>query len=134
MVGLLFSGMVVVLEGVLDPLKSELWASVKRGDFVIYADEYEGVFRAKIVELDIALKTVGKVTEITYPYGKTAETGTVRIQYDSKQLITNLRDLIEHSPARLWSLQQAWEKWQTEKSEADELRAEFLKLASELKG
>jgi len=115
-------------------LKRELWPRVKVGTWLIYADEYEGVFRAKVVEVDVRIYEPGLPSRWGYPYGFTKDTGTVKIQLDSRELIENLTNLVQYSASRLNELRKAWESWQSVKAEAEGYREQFLALAKELRG
>lgn len=115
-------------------MKRELWPKIRVGSFVIYADEHDGVHRAKVVEVDVKIYEPGKPTRWGYPYGLTKDTGTVRIQYDEAKLIHNLADLIAYSPWKLGRLRRAWNKWQAEKAQAEGLRETFLAKVTEYKG
>lgn len=107
------------------------WAKVKPGDLVIYADEYEGVHKAKILETDIRLQEPGPPSVWSYPYGKTAETGTVKIQYDSTEVILNLAQLAVYKVATLATLERSWVAWKAQEKSAGVLRQRFLELAAE---
>ena len=122
-------------------LKRELWKAVKSGDLVVYADQFDGVFRAKIVETDIRVSARAEAGGFGYPYGKTAETGTVKIEWETvvaghrvKQSgIENLANLIVYSAGRLGQLKRKWNSWQAAKSQAEALSAEFLVKVEEYK-
>ena len=79
-------------------MKSELWPKVKRGDYLIYADEDDGVQKVKVVEIDITIEVFEPEYKKEQPYGLTAETGNIRIliQKNGKplQIIENLASLI----------------------------------------
>ena len=115
-------------------MKRELWPRVKVGSFVIYADEYDGVHRAKVVETDIKIYEPGTPTRWGYPYGKTSETGTVRIQYDERRLIHNLAELVPYSPWKLGRLRKAWNTYQSAKATAESYREAFLTRVAEYRG
>jgi len=122
-------------------LKKTLWKAVKTGDLVVYADQYDGVFRAKIVEVDIRVSAREEAGGFGYPYGKTAESGTVKIEWETlvaghrvKQTgFENLENLIVYSVGRLVQLKRKWNLWQTAKSQAEGLEADFLVKVEEYK-
>lgn len=107
-------------------MKRELWAQVKTGDFVIYADEYEGVFRAKITQVDIRLYEPGSPSRWANPYGLTRETGTVEILYEDQTKIENLANLIRYSSARLARLRRDWNAWQARLATSNAYRDTYL--------
>lgn len=115
-------------------LKRELWKAVKTGDLVVYADQYDGVFRAKIVAVDIRVSARAEAGGFGYPYGKTAVSGTVKIEWETvvagrrvKQTgFENLVNLIVYSIGRLSQLKRKWNSWQAAKSSASSLEADFL--------
>jgi len=86
------------------------WGRVKRGNRLIYADEYEGVFQAKVLEVDIRLYEPGEPSRYGYPYGKTEETGSVKIEFEvdrvKQERIENLANLIPYGPEKLRILEE----------------------------
>ena len=113
-------------------MKSEYWDGMRRGDWVIYADEYEGVHRAKITEIDIKIYDPGLPSKWGYPYGRTAETGTVKIRYDTTTKIENLENLLAFIPANLTALQKAWATMVAAKAKAETYTEAFLTRVQEL--
>lgn len=113
-------------------MNSEYWDEMRRGDWVIYADQYDGVHRAKIVEVDIKLREEGTPSVWGYPYGLTAETGTVRIQYDNTTKIENLENLLAFIPANLTALKKAWADMVAAQAEYDTYTEVFLTRVQEL--
>lgn len=107
-------------------MKHELWPKIRVGSHVIYADEYLGVYRAKVVEVDIEIYEPGEPSRRANPYGLTRETGVVRIQYDTTELIENLENLIAYGPSKLARLRRDWNLWQAKKANAEGLRETFL--------
>ena len=122
-------------------MKRELWKAARTGDLVVYADRYDGVFRAKIVEVDIHIYEKGAPSSWGYPYGKTAESGTVKLEYETlvagrrvkQQKIENLMNLIVYSAGRLGQLKKKWNLWQVAKSKATDLEHQFLVKIEEYK-
>ena len=108
-----------------------LWAKVKVGDWLIYADEYEGVFKAKVVEVDIRIYEPGEPSVWGYPWGLTKDTGTCKISYANKERIENLTDLIVWSSSKFMALGKAWQRWQTQKATAEGLRDNFVTMIRE---
>lgn len=107
-------------------MKRELWAKVKVGSHVIYADEYEGVFKAKVTEIDIRVYEPGTPSRWGYPYGKTEAEGAVRIQYESQTKIENLADLVTYGATKYAVLRRDWSQWQSRKLAAEPYRTTFL--------
>ena len=105
---------------------------MRRGDWVIYADQYDGVHRAKIVEVDIKIYDPGLPTKWGYPYGLTAETGTVKIRYDTTEKIENLENLLAFIPANLTILKKAWATMVAAKEQAQAITEAFYTRVREL--
>jgi len=105
------------------------WGRVKRGDRLIYADEYEGVFQAKVLEVDIRLYEPGEPSRYGYPYGKTEITGSVRIEIEKAgvktELIENLANLIPYGPEKLRALQTLYETLAKYRAAVDASKEEF---------
>ena len=114
-------------------MKAELWDKVKPGAWVIYADEYDGVHRAMVKEIDIRIYEEGEPSRWGHPYGLTKDTGTVKITYDSTEMIANLADLIKYSQVQLRALEKAWARWQSYKISAETRREAFLAMLTEYK-
>ena len=113
-------------------MKSEYWDGMRRGDWVIYANEYDGVHRAKIIEVDIRLYDPGLPSKWGYPYGLTAETGTVKIRYDTTEKIENLENLLAYIPGNISKLKKAWNQMQAAKAKATSITEAFLMKVREL--
>ena len=107
-------------------MKRELWTSVKTGDYVILADEYKGVFRAKVIQTDIRIYEPGSPSRWGHPYGLTAEAGTVEIEYDGDTKIENLANLVRYSSARLARLRRDWNSWQRWVATSNSYRETYL--------
>jgi len=114
-------------------LKSADWKYVKVGDYLIYADEDEGVKKAQVIEIDIKVEAFEPTWHYDYPYGLTTETGVVKIKYDETELVANLADLIKFNNADFRRLEQAWREWQDEKDEAEDLKDDFITERSVLR-
>lgn len=104
---------------------------MKPGTLVIYADPDHGIFRAKITEIDIRVEDPTVVTRWGYPYGKTATRGTVRIKFDTQEIIENLANLVVHGPAKLAKLRRAWNNWQAAKATATAYEEAYNQLLQE---
>jgi len=107
-------------------MKKEKWREVKVTDLVIYADEFDGVHKAVVKEVDIKVSLRERPAIYGYPYGKTAESGTVRIQYDHNDLICSLEQLIEYRVATLAQLARLWSQWKKVQNMALGWRSEYL--------
>lgn len=114
-------------------MKRELWKKVKVGSWVIYADQYLGVFKAKVTEIDLMIYTPGEPSRRGYPYGKTADKGVVKIRYDETETIENLTDLIVYGPSKYAVLRRDWTQWQNRKAAAEGFRDTFLERCREYK-
>lgn len=107
-------------------MKRELWRTVKRGTWLIYADEYEGVYRCMVTEVDIRIYEPGTPSRWGNPYGLTAQTGTVKIRYDEGEKIENLANLVAYSSGKLMVLRRDWNRWQKVKASAEAYRETYL--------
>jgi len=114
-------------------LKPENWKYVKIGNWFIYATTEIGVKKAKVIETDIKIEYFEPKYKVGYPYGLTAETGVVRIQYDDVKAIANLADLIKFTPARYTRLVKAWNEWQKYKQWSEAYKETFQSLINEFK-
>jgi len=119
-------------------LKRYLWKGVRVGDFLVYGDECDGVWRVRVSVVDIKLVEtstgLGGSSQVSYPYGLTAETGTVRVVFDGHDEIMNLADLIVFDGLTFIELQKAWTEYVKLKAEADRADEEFLTLVRKLRG
>ena len=109
----------------------KLWEKVKPGDWLIYANEFEGVFKAKVTVVDIRIYTPGDPSVWGYPYGLTKDTGTLTMEYAGKERIENLANLIVWSSVKFLALGKAWQRWQTQKATAKGLRDLFVEMIQE---
>jgi len=114
-------------------MKAAEWKYVKVGNYVIYADEDDGVQKAQVIEIDIK-ETVEKPTlHFDYPYGKTADSGVVKIKYNENEAVINLANLVKWNPTYYRQLEKAWREWQEYKAAAESLKDTFIELRAELK-
>jgi len=114
-------------------MKKEDWSKVKVNDWLIYSDEYEGVHKARVMEVDIRLYEPGPPSVMSYPYGLTKDTGTVKIQYDTHEEILNLAQLIKYRQSTLLRLQNAWRKYQEALATMESYKGDYTSLIAELK-
>lgn len=114
-------------------MKAELWDKVRAGAWVIYADEFDGVHKAMVKEIDIRIYEEGTPSRWGHPYGLTKDTGTVKITYDSTEAIANLADLIRYSQVQLRALEKAWARFQSYRTSAEVHRDTFLAMITEYK-
>lgn len=114
-------------------MKSELWSKVKAGDYLIYADEYAGVFKAKVTEVDITIETFEPEYKKEQPYGLTAETGIVRIRYDETELTENLANLIRFNLTWYTTLKKMWNVYQKHKETMETWLDTFVSKRAELR-
>lgn len=118
-------------------MKSELWSSVKVGDLLIRADQYDGVRLVKVVGLDIHFYEPSidpsVPSRFSYPYGLTKDFGTVEILRNTDKLVVNLADLILYSKATLEKLQKAYSDYYKYLELMESYKSAFLALIVELK-
>lgn len=108
------------------------WGRVKRGSYLIYADPEVGVFKAKVVELDIRLYEPGEPSRYGYPYGLTKTTGAVRISYvteaGTQEMIHNLGELVKWGPEKFRQLTGIWEELVKYRATVDAYKEQFNAL------
>lgn len=112
-------------------MKSEEWKRVKRGQMLILANTTVGVVKATVIELDIEVEVTYPTYRKERPWGLTAESGTVKIQYDETEAIVNLQDLIKYSPGLFARLRKAYNDWQQYNDYAVAYQESFNTLISE---
>jgi hypothetical protein len=101
---------------------------VREGDYLIFASPYEGVFKVLVKDVDIRVYDPDVAGNWSYPYGLTAESGTVQVQRDGALEIQNLADLMKWK-ADVWSsLSTLWQDYLKKKAEADEALEKFNAL------
>ena len=113
-------------------MKSEDWKRVKVHQWLIYPTETIGVVKCEVIEVDVKIAEPLPTFHYDYPYGKTAETGTVKIRYTlndvPQEVIENLANLVAYSETAFRELQSAYEKWQQYLGYAENLKENFLTL------
>ena len=109
-------------------MKSELWSKVKRGDYLIYADEYDGVQKAKVTEIDISIEIFEPEYKKEQPWGLTAETGYVRIKVGEIEIVQNLASLIRFVPSWHDELLRSYKKYEYHKALAEAATEAFTSL------
>jgi len=123
---------VVMNGGELDKMKSADWKRVKVHQWLIYPGEVVGVVKCEVIEVDVKIAEPLPTFHYDYPYGKTAETGTVKIRYTlndvPQEVIENLANLVAYSETAFRELQSAYEKWQQYLGYAENLKENFLTL------
>ena len=111
-------------------MKTELWNKVKRGDYLIYADVYDGVQKVKVVEIDITIEVFEPEHKKEQPYGLTADQGYVRISWKADEvehiIAENLANLIRFDLSWFGHLKAAYDKWREYKATADVFREVFI--------
>jgi len=97
-------------------MKSEDWKLVKRHDVLIYPTEEHGVLKAIVTEIDVKVEERRPTLHWGYPYGKTAETGALKVKYEvngvEQEHVENLASLIKFNQAIFAELIQAYQQWQ----------------------
>ena len=118
-------------------MKTELWSKVKRGDYLIYADETDGVQKVKVTEIDIAVETLEPEYKKEQPYGLTAEKGYVRIYWKADgieyNIVENLANLIRFNLTWYTKLKKAYDDWQKVEASARTYKETFIRERAELK-
>lgn len=112
-------------------MKRALWPQIKVGSFVVYADRYRGVYKAKVTEIDVKVYEPGEPSRWGYPYGKTTETGACKISYNETEILENLENLVAYTPFKLGKLRRAWTKYQDSKATTDLYEEQYLTLIQE---
>jgi len=106
-------------------LKAADWGRVRLHDRLIYADIYEGVYTCKVVQLDIQIP--GELG--VFPYGKTVDTGAIKISYVKEgvtlELIENLANLVKWKDQTFRDLKDLWDTLQDEKADVTAVEADF---------
>jgi len=118
-------------------LKSKDWKYVKLHQWIIYASEYYGVLKAEVIEIDIKIAVDLPTFHYDYPYGLTAEKGTVKIRYVlddvTHEIIENLAHAVKYSEKSYRELLAAYNMWQTYLSTANSYKEEFNRVLQTLK-
>jgi len=113
-------------------MKSEDWKRVKVHQWLIYPTEIYGVLKCEVIEVDVKIAEPLPTFHYDYPYGKTAETGTVKIKYTLNDVvheeIENLANLVAYSETAFRELLKAYNLWQAYLNTANSYKAEFLTL------
>jgi hypothetical protein len=122
-------------------MRGSEWRDVKTGDLVIYADVHEGVFRAKVVTVDIAVFEPGSKTIRAHPWGLTADSGAVEIEYEKEtagnlvkqRKFENLGNLVKYTVYRLRDLRRKWSSYSKAKTAAEAAEEIFNAKVRELR-
>lgn len=112
-------------------MKSEDWKRVKRGQTLILARTDIGVVKATVIELDVAVEVTAPTYRKEFPWGKTKDTGTVKLKYNNTVIIENLQNLIKYDPAVFAKLKTAYGKWKSYQNVAAYYREAFTTLINE---
>lgn len=117
-------------------MKTDLWKNVKAGDYLIYADEDDGVHKVKVTEINIKVETFDPEYKAEYPYGTTEDKGYVKVYWkenDTEQeIVENLASLIRFVNSWYTDLKAKYDKWQLELAEANDEEETFTSRRSEL--
>lgn len=123
--------------GFLFFMREGLWRSVKVGDLLIFADVFSGVKRVKVVGVDIRFYAPSRdpkvPTTFSYPYGKTAEYGTVEVLFDGDVKIVNLADFIVYSRSVWDELVRLYGDFVKVSVQCEGVKKKFLDRVGELK-
>lgn len=114
-------------------MKRELWKRVKVGDQVLYASEYQEPTVARISVVDIRITVLEPELHYDYPYGRTEDTGTVKISYDEVEAVENLKNLMKYSSWDRTKLLSAYNKWRLALAGANALKEDYLERVRELR-
>jgi len=113
-------------------MKSEDWKRVKVHQWFIYPTEIYGVLKCEVIEVDVKIAEPLPTFHYDYPYGKTAETGTVKIKYTLNDVvheeIENLANLVAYSETAFRELLKAYNLWQAYLNTANSYKQDFLTL------
>ena len=116
-------------------MKTELWSKVKRGDYLIYADETDGVQKAKVTEIDITVETFEPEYKKEQPYGLTADQGYVKISWKEDELeweaTENLANLIKFNLTYYRRLKARYDTWRSAQATAETYREDFIGLRAD---
>lgn len=113
-------------------MDSELWSRVKVGDYFLFANQYEGVFKARVIEVDLRIYEEsagpGFPSRWTNPYGLTATTGVVKVRMNSEDRILNLGELIPYKNWMESRLESAWTEYQAKYADMEAYRDIYTAL------
>jgi len=113
-------------------MKSSKWKDVKVHQWLIYPSEDYGVLKCEVTEVDVKIVETLPTYHYEYPYGKTAEKGTVKIRFTYngvvKEEIQNLANLVAYSDAIYRELLAAYDKWQDYLTYANGYKDTYLTL------
>jgi len=116
-------------------MKSEDWKCVKVHQWLIYPTEIYGVLKCEVIEVDVKIAEPLPTFHYDYPYGKTAETGTVKIKYTLNDVpqeeIENLANLVAYSETAYRELLRAYNEWQAYLNTANSYKETYLTLVEE---
>ena len=116
-------------------MKAEDWKLVKRHDVLIYATDLIGVVKCEVTEIDIKVEERRPTLHWGYPYGKTADTGALKIKYElngvAQEHVENLENLIRFNQAIYAELIRAYQQWQTYHEAAQTYKEAFTTLIQE---
>ena len=101
---------------------------------MIFADPFEGVFKALVKDVDIRIVDPEEPGGYSYPYGLTSDSGTVEIAFGDVLRIVNLGDLIKWSGSRYNQLVKAWGIYVARKKLSDDQLDVFNARVTEFKG
>lgn len=100
-------------------MRSQDWKDVREGQTLILTDQYLGVLKVTVIEVDVAVEVTEPTYRKEYPWGKTATTGTIKIRYDSTETVANLADLIKYKTQTYNMLKRAHDRYLTYQTSAD---------------
>jgi len=116
-------------------LKSEDWKRVKVHQWLIYPTETIGVVKCEVIQVDVKIAEPLPTFHYDYPYGKTAESGTVKIKYTINDVvheeIENLANLVAYSETAYRELLRAYNEWQAYLATANSYKETYLTLVEE---
>lgn len=118
-------------------MKAELWKNVKTGQYLIYADETDGVHKVRVTEINIKVETFEPAYKAEYPYGQTADQGYVKIYWKMNdiehEIVENLANLITFNNSWYDQLSMAYDDYVQRVGYADEYLETFHSKAIELR-
>jgi hypothetical protein len=113
-------------------MKSKDWKNVKVHQWLIYPSEDYGVLKCEVIEVDVKIAEPLPTYHYDYPYGLTAEKGTVKIRYTLNDVIQeeveNLANLVAYSETAFRELLRAYNEWQAYLNTANSYKEVFNTL------
>jgi len=118
-------------------MKSKFWKDVKVHQQLIYPTEEYGVLKVEVIEVNVKIAVDLPTFHYDYPYGMTAEKGTVRIRFSLNGVVhedvESLENLVAYSEKAFRELTKAYNLWQAYLNTANSYKETYLSLVAEKK-